>query len=180
MSLQVTDLEQRHDYLWRVHQAVPPAGIVGGFNRSHYEDVLVTRVHGTITHKEGVRRFHEINEFERMLAGNGTTILKFFLHVSRAEQNRRLEQRLRDPSKNWKYEPADLTERRRWGAYTRAYADALSHCNTTWAPWYVVPADDKGVRNLLIARTIADTLTAMAPRYPRADRAVIRAARKLR
>ena len=175
-----TDLELRHDFLWRVHQAIPAAGLVGVFNRSHYEDVVVTRVHGTVTHKECVRRFREINDFERMLAGNGTTILKFFLHVSRAEQGRRLAQRLSDPNKNWKYEPADLTERKRWAEYTRAYTDALSHCSTAWAPWYVVPADDKGVRNLLIARTIANTLAAMAPKYPRADRAIIRAARKLR
>jgi PPK2 family polyphosphate:nucleotide phosphotransferase len=175
-----TDIELRHDYLWRVHQAVPAAGMVGVFNRSHYEDVIVTRVHGAVTRKDCTRRFREINEFERMLVGNRVTILKFFLHVSRAEQGRRLNERLADPKKNWKYQAADLSERALWGDYTRAYADVLSQCSTSWAPWYLVPADNKSARNLLIARTIADTLTEMAPRYPRADRAVIKAAQRLR
>jgi PPK2 family polyphosphate:nucleotide phosphotransferase len=175
-----TDIELRHDYLWRVHKAVPPAGMIGVFNRSHYEDVIVTRVHGAITRKDCVRRCREINDFERMLVGNRMTILKFFLHVSRAEQGRRLDERLADPKKNWKFQEGDLSERALWDEYTRAYAEALSQSSTSWAPWYLVPADNKSARNLLIARTIADTLTAMAPRFPRADRAVILAAQRLR
>jgi polyphosphate kinase 2 (PPK2 family) len=140
--------------------------------------VLVTRVHGLVGRKECERRYHEINDFERMLTANGVTILKFFLHVSRAEQARRLAERLSDPKKNWKYNAGDLAERALWPRYTSAYVDALSHCSTEWAPWYVVPADDKASRNLLIARTIADTLIAMHPVYPKATREVLAAARR--
>jgi PPK2 family polyphosphate:nucleotide phosphotransferase len=176
---QPTALERRHDYLWRVHGVVPAAGEVGVFNRSHYEDVLVPRVHGMISSDVCQRRYGEINDFERMLAANGVTILKFFLHVSRAEQGRRLAKRLRNPEKNWKYDALDLAERARWSDYTRAYAQALRECSTSWAPWYIVPADDKAVRNLLVARTIVATLARMAPKYPRGDKATIGAARKL-
>jgi PPK2 family polyphosphate:nucleotide phosphotransferase len=175
-----TDLELRHDYLWRVHSVVPPAGTIGVFNRSHYEDVLVTRVHGMIGRKQCERRYREINDFERMLTANGVTILKFFLHISRAEQARRLAERLSDPRKNWKYDAQDLAERALWSGYTSAYADALSKCSTDWAPWYVVPADDKPSRNLLIARTIAETLAEMHPVYPKASREVLAAARRSR
>jgi PPK2 family polyphosphate:nucleotide phosphotransferase len=173
-------LEMRHDYLWRVHQAVPPAGTVGVFNRSHYEDVLVPRVHHTISRDACKRRYREINAFERMLSDNGVTILKFFLHISRAEQTKRLLERLDNPRKNWKFDTQDLVERARWRDYTRAYVNALSRCSTPWAPWFVVPADDKTVRNWLVSRTITDTLKAMAPRFPRVDPAVLKAARALR
>jgi PPK2 family polyphosphate:nucleotide phosphotransferase len=175
-----SELEMRHDYLWRVHQAVPPAGSVGVFNRSHYEDVLVPRVHHTISHDTCKRRYREINAFERMLTDNGVTILKFFLHISRAEQTKRLLERLDNPRKNWKFDAQDLVERARWRDYTRAYGNALSRCSTSWAPWFVVPADDKTVRNWLVSRTITDTLKDMAPRFPRVDPAVLKVARALR
>ena len=174
-----SDRDLRHDYLWRVHRAVPPAGTVGVFNRSHYEDVLVVRVHALITRDTCKRRYQEINDFERMLTDNGVTILKFFLHISRPEQTRRLMERLSNPKKNWKYDANDLGERALWHKYTRAYQEALSRCSTKWAPWFVVPADDKTVRNWLISRTIADTLARMAPRFPRGDPAVLKAARTL-
>ncbi|HVT38323.1 MAG TPA: PPK2 family polyphosphate kinase [Gemmatimonadaceae bacterium] len=172
-----TELEARHDYLWRVHQAVPPAGTVGVFNRSHYEDVLVPRVHHHISRDTCRQRYREINAFERMLSDNGVRILKFFLHISRDEQARRLRERLSNPRKNWKFDAQDLVERARWRAYTRAYVSALSRCSTSWAPWFIVPADDKTVRNWLVSRTITDTLRDMAPRFPRIDAAVLKAAR---
>ncbi|HYH43914.1 MAG TPA: PPK2 family polyphosphate kinase [Burkholderiales bacterium] len=168
-----SEIEQRHDFLWRIHHRVPPRGIIGVFNRSHYEDVLVPRVHGDITKAVLERRFAQINDFERMLAANGVSILKFFLHISRAEQKKRLEKRLSDPEKNWKFRAGDLSDRAKWGAYSAAYRDAIRRCSTTWAPWYVVPADDKKVRTLLIARTIADALERLKLRWPKADPAML-------
>ncbi|HEY8062392.1 MAG TPA: PPK2 family polyphosphate kinase [Gemmatimonadales bacterium] len=166
-------LELRHDFLWRVHRRIPARGIVGIFNRSHYEDVIAARVRRLVPKDVWKARFAQINAFERMLADNGVVILKFFLHVSRDEQKRRLQDRLTDETKNWKFRPGDLEDRARWTAYTEAFTDALRRCSTAWAPWYVVPADDKRLRNLLIARVIADTLDRLHLRYPPADRSVL-------
>lgn len=171
-----TPLEQRHDFLWRVHLQVPARGMIGIFNRSHYEDVVVPRVHDQMTKKEIVRRYEHINDFERMLAQNRVVVMKFLLHVSRDEQKARLKERLSDPTKNWKFRKGDLDDRRQWDDFTRAYKGVLAHTSTDWAPWYVVPADDKDVRDWLVARTIADRLSSLHLRYPRVDASV----RKLR
>ncbi len=166
-------VELSHDYLWRVHQRVPPRGMIGVFNRSHYEDVLVVRVHGLVPETVWRARYDQINAFERHLADNGVTILKFCLHISREEQRRRLIARLRDESKHWKFNPGDLKERGRWDDYTAAYADALRLTSTAWAPWYVVPADRKPLRDVLVARVVVDALERMAPRYPAAEASVV-------
>lgn len=163
-----TSLELSHDFLWRVHAAVPPRGYIGIWNRSHYEDVLVARVRRLVPRATWNARYEQINEFEKMLAANNITILKFFLHVSRAEQKERLIDRLVDPTENWKFRAGDLDDRRRWTAYTSAYRDALKLCSTKWAPWYVVPADSKTVRNYLITRVMNETLRGLKLRYPRA------------
>jgi PPK2 family polyphosphate:nucleotide phosphotransferase len=168
-----TELEQRHDFLWRIHQRVPARGMIGIFNRSHYEDVLVPRVHETMARKVWSPRYDQINEFERMLAANGIVQLKFMLHVSRDEQKRRLVERLTDPTKNWKFREGDLEDRDRWDDFTKAYRGILSHTSTEWAPWYIVPADDKKARNVLVARTIADRLDALGLRYPKADQSIV-------
>ena len=169
-----TELEQRHDYLWRVHAQVPARGMIGIFNRSHYEDVIVPRVHGSITKKEWTARYDQINDFEKMLTENATVILKFMLHISRDEQKRRLLDRLTDETKNWKFRVGDLEDRAKWDDFTKAYEAMLAHTSTKEAPWYIVPADDKGVRNFLIARTIADALEDLDLRYPPADPAVLK------
>ena len=168
-----TDLEQHHDFLWRVHQQVPARGMIGIFNRSHYEDVLVPRVHGTLAKREWMARYEQINDFERMLAANGVVIMKFMLHISRGEQKQRLTDRLTDKSKNWKFRLGDLDDRGRWDEFTKAYRGALSHTSTEAAPWYVVPADDTDVRDYLVARTIADRLKKLRLRYPPADPAIL-------
>ena len=168
-----TELEQRHDFLWRIHAQVPQRGMIGIFNRSHYEDVLVPRVRGSITKKEWLARYDEINDFERMLDRSGLVILKFMLHVSRDEQKRRLMERLADETKNWKFRVGDLEDRAKWDDFSKAYEGALEHTSTKWAPWYIVPADDKDVRDWLVARTIADALEKLDLRYPPADPAVL-------
>lgn len=168
-----TDAELAHDFLWRVHQVIPPRGIIGIFNRSHYEDVLVARVRKLVPPTVWRQRFRQINDFERLLAENGVTILKFFLHISREEQRQQLLERLTDPTKNWKFRAGDLDDRARWSQYTTAYRDALRRCSTRWAPWYVVPADHKGVRNYLITRRINQALSSLHLRYPRAPRATL-------
>jgi PPK2 family polyphosphate:nucleotide phosphotransferase len=168
-----TELERRHDFLWRVHAQAPQRGMIGIFNRSHYEDVLVPRAHGSITKKEWLARYDEINDFEEMLDRNGVVILKFMLHVSREEQKRRLMERLADETKNWKFRVGDLEDRAKWDEFTKAYEGALKHTSTKWAPWYIVPADDKDVRDWLIARRIADALDKLDLRYPPADPAVL-------
>ena len=168
-----TDIEQRHDFLWRIHAHIPPRGMIGIFNRSHYEDIIVPRVHGLLRKKEWTARYDHINDFERMLSANGVVILKFMLHVSRAEQKRRLEERLTDATKNWKFRVGDLDDRRKWGAFTKAYRGILSHTSTDWAPWFIVPADNKDVRDWLISRTIADTLEDLKLRYPPADPEIV-------
>ena len=171
--------ERRHDYLWRVHRAVPEFGQVGVFNRSHYEDVLVARVRGLAPRERWEPRFDQINDFERMLAENGTTILKFFLQISKAEQKKRLLKRLARPEKRWKFAPSDLEDRELWDDYTGAYRDVLTRCSTPYAPWYVVPADDKRVRDFLIAEVLVDTLERMAPRIPEADPRVLEMAARI-
>ena len=169
-----TELELTHDYLWRVHSRMPVKGMIGIFNRSHYEDVLAVRVHNLVPRKVWSKRYQQINDFERMLSENGITILKFFLHISKEEQKERLLKRLDDPAKQWKFSAGDLGERKLWASYTAAYRDAVRKCSTTWAPWYIVPADKKKVRDYLVARAVVDTLQRMAPRYPKVDGDVLK------
>jgi len=158
--------ELAHDYLWRVHQKVPARGEITIFNRSHYEEILVVRVHNLVPEEQWSRRYEHINAFERMLADEGTTILKFFLHISKEEQKERLESRLARPEKNWKFSRGDLAERRLWDQYQSAFADMLSRTSTEWAPWYVVPADSKWYRNLVISQVLVDTLESFDMKYP--------------
>ncbi len=153
-----TTREQAHDFLWRVHRVVPGRGMISIFNRSHYEDVLVVRVHDLVPEKVWQRRYAAINNFERLLAQNDVIILKFYLHISNDEQERRLLARQEDRTKAWKLSSADWAERRYWDDYQEAYQDALSKCSTDEAPWYIVPANRKWYRNLLIARTIVSAL----------------------
>jgi PPK2 family polyphosphate:nucleotide phosphotransferase len=161
-----THQEQAHDFLWRIHNALPPRGFIGIFNRSHYEDVLVTRVHGELDDETARLRFRQINDFERALSENGVTILKFFLHISPAEQKRRLEARLRDPEKNWKFNAQDLAERKFWRDYQKMYAQAIEHTNTRWARWWIIPGDAKWYRNFVVATVIAHALKKMDPQFP--------------
>lgn len=159
-------LELSHDFLWRIHQQVPPKGYISIFNRSHYEDVLVVRVNQLVDEPVWRARYGHINAFERLLTDSGTRILKFFLHISKDEQKKRLQARLDDPTKNWKFSPGDLPVRAQWDDYMAAYADALTECNTAYAPFYIVPANKKWFRDLLITQVICETLTAMNPQYP--------------
>ncbi len=159
--------ETERDFLWRIHKAVPARGEVGVFNRSHYEDVLVVRVHELVPEKTWRARFEQINDFERMLAGAGTTIVKCFLHISKAEQRERLIDRLEDAEKNWKFNEGDIEERRRWKQYTRAYHDVLAKCGTTHAPWHVIPADKKWFRNWAVSEVLVRTLEEMDPHPPK-------------
>ena len=158
--------ELAHDYLWRVHKAVPRKGAIGIFNRSHYEDVLVVRVHDLVPKATWSRRYGQINDFERHLADNGTTIVKFFLAIDKDEQRDRFQARYDDPTKRWKFSMADLEERKLWDDYQRAFDDALSKCSTDRAPWYVIPANRKWFRNLAVATILADTIAALKPTYP--------------
>ena len=167
-----TEVERAHDYLWRIHQQVPGAGEIVIFNRSHFEDVLVPVVRGWITKAETEQRFAQLNDFERMLTETGTVILKFFLHVSKEEQRQRLQERLDDPTKHWKFAIADLDERKRWDDYQDAYSAMIAATGTPWAPWTVVPADSKTHRNLMIATAVVDALRALKLRYPPGDPAL--------
>lgn len=153
-----TSEELSHDYLWRIHKQTPGKGEWVIFNRSHYEDVLVVRVHNLVPEEVWSRRYDQINAFERLLVDEGTTILKFFLHISKDAQKERLIERLEMPAKNWKFNPADLKERDLWDQYQKAYEDVLEKTSTDWAPWHVIPADKNWFRNLLICRTLVDTL----------------------
>ncbi|HEY2561933.1 MAG TPA: PPK2 family polyphosphate kinase [Caldimonas sp.] len=164
--------ERAHDYLWRIHRQVPAAGEIVIFNRSHYEDVLVPVVKGWITAAETQQRFAQINDFERMLCETGTVILKFFLHVSKEEQRLRLQARLDDPTKHWKFALGDLDERKRWDEYQAAYSAMIAATGTTRARWTVVPADSKTHRNLMIATAVVDRLRALKLRYPPDDPAL--------
>ena len=170
-------VELRHDFLWRVHQVVPPRGMIGVFNRSHYEDVLTVRVRGLVPEAVWQARFAQINHFEAMLHANGVIIRKCLLHVSQDEQRERLQARLNDPRRNWKFRLEDLDDRARWDEYTEAYRDVLTHCSTAVAPWYVIPSDDKAVRNYLVARLLVETLESVKPVYPAILPAVRDAAR---
>jgi len=173
-----TPEERAHDFLWRIHRAVPPAGSIGIFNRSLYEDVLVTRVHGEISDEEAKHRFHRINEFEKLLVKSGTTILKFYLGISKHEQRKRLENRLNDPQKRWKLSLADIAERKFWDRYQKYYAEAIKATSTRHAPWYLIPANHKWYRNHLVAHVIVKTLRSMDPQYPPAAQGI--ANRKIR
>lgn len=162
-----TPIEKEHDFLWRVHVAVPRMGMIGIFNRSHYEDVLVTRVHGQISNKEAHARMEQIVAFEESLAENNVAILKFFLHISREEQTRRLESRLADASKHWKVSESDFAERKFWDQYQSAYEDAISRTNRKFAPWFIIPADHKWYRNVVISKILVDTLQGLNMKYPK-------------
>jgi PPK2 family polyphosphate:nucleotide phosphotransferase len=161
-----TPEELAHDYLWRVHKQTPGKGEIVIFNRSHYEDVLVVRVHQLVPETAWRKRYEQINEFERLLAEEGTTILKFFLHIDLDEQKERLEARLHDPTKQWKFNLGDLAERKLWPEYTRAYEDVLNKTSTEWAPWHIVPSNRKWYRNLVIATLLVDALKDLKMAYP--------------
>jgi PPK2 family polyphosphate:nucleotide phosphotransferase len=171
-SCQVTSFKQpsieelNHDFLWRISRAVPRKGNIGIFNRSHYEDVLVVRVHNLVPKREWQTRYERINIFEKMLTSGGATIIKVFLHISKEEQRKRLQARLDNKDKLWKFSHADLAERQYWDDYQKAYEDAMTLCNTSWAPWYIVPANRKWYRNLVISRILRKALAKMDPRYP--------------
>ena len=164
-----SELERQHDFLWRIHKQVPAAGMIGIFNRSHYEDVLVVRVDRIVPESTWQARFEQINNFEAQLAASGTTILKFFLHISPEEQAERFRDRLRKPEKNWKFSRGDLDKRRQWFDYQQAFQDMLEKCTTEIAPWHVIPADRKWYRNTVIARTIISTLETINPQFPTTD-----------
>jgi len=167
-----SDQERAHDYLWRIHQEVPSAGEMVIFNRSHYEDVLVPVIKGWITKEETLQRYAHINDFERMLSETGTVILKFMLHISKDEQRLRLQERLDDPTKHWKFAVGDLEQRTRWDDYQAAYAAAVAATGTPWAPWTIVPADSKTHRNLMIATVVKQALLNLKLRYPPGDPAL--------
>jgi PPK2 family polyphosphate:nucleotide phosphotransferase len=163
-----TKTELAHDYLWRIHAACPRRGTIGIFNRSHYEDVLIAKVRGLAPKDVIEQRYEQINAFEKILAENGTTILKFMLHISKDEQQERLQERLDNPEKHWKFNPGDLEDRTYWDAYQDAYETMLRRCSTHHAPWHVIPADRKWVRNAAIASIVKATLEEMDPQYPKA------------
>ena len=162
--------ELAHDYLWRIHRAMPAAGEITVFNRSHYEDVLVPTVNGWISKEQTRQRYAQINDFERMLTENGTILLKFMLHISKDEQRERLQERIDDESKHWKFSLGDLDVRKQWNEYQAAYAALLGATSTPWAPWIVVPADSKTHRNLMIATVVRDTLQSLNLSYPPAKK----------
>jgi PPK2 family polyphosphate:nucleotide phosphotransferase len=158
--------ELAHDYLWRVHKVTPGRGMIGIFNRSHYEDVLVVRVAKLAPEELWRKRYEHINDFERLLADSGVTIVKFFLHISREEQAERFRERQQDPTKQWKFSPGDLEVRKQWDDYMLAFEDALTKCNSEYAPWYVIPADHKWYRNLAVSDMLVETMGKMGLRYP--------------
>ncbi len=164
-----TPEELAHDFLWRIHQKVPSLGTIGIFNRSHYEDVLVTRVHGQISSNVADKRMKEINHFEKLLSSSGTTILKFFLHISKDEQRERLQARIDNPSKRWKFNLNDLVERKKWESYQKVYEDMISKTSTDAAPWHVVPSNHKWYRNWVVGRIVVKALEKMDLRQPPAD-----------
>jgi PPK2 family polyphosphate:nucleotide phosphotransferase len=164
-----TPVEIDHDYLWRIHRHTPGKGDIAVFNRSHYEDVLVVRVHELVPKDVWSRRYRHINDFERMLADEGTTILKFFLHIDLREQKERLQARLDEPHKRWKFRQGDLEERKLWPQYTEAYEEVLNRTSTEWAPWYIIPANRKWYRNLLVGSIIVKTLRDLDMKYPQSE-----------
>jgi PPK2 family polyphosphate:nucleotide phosphotransferase len=159
-------IELAHDFLWRVHAEVPHDGELVIFNRSHYEDVLIVRVHELVPESRWRGRYEHIRRFERLLTDEGTTVIKFFLHISKDEQKARLQARLDDPNKHWKFNRADLDERKHWDDYTRAYQDALSETSADHAPWYIIPADRKWFRDLVVAKVVTETLDGLGLAYP--------------
>lgn len=161
-----SDEDLTHDYLWRIHKETPQDGYIRVFNRSHYEDVLVVRVHKLVTEEVWSRRFGHIRDFERMLADEGTTIVKLFLNISKEEQRMRLQARLDEPDKHWKFNKADLADREMWDDYQRAFEDAISETSTEYAPWYVIPANRKWYRNLVVSSILIETLEKMDPQFP--------------
>ena len=168
----VTDFKQpsatelAQDYLWRIHTACPARGQIGIWNRSHYEDVIATRVRGLTSEHVWRRRYQHLREFERMLHDEGTTIIKLFLHISFEEQGKRFGERAHDPTKQWKLQPSDLADRSHWNAYTNAYEEALTETSTEWAAWHVIPADRKWVRNVIVTRLLLHTLQELHPQFP--------------
>lgn len=164
--------ELAHDFLWRVHREAPPNGYIGIFNRSHYEDVLITRVHGWVTDTVAKRRLNQIKEFEELLSESGTTVLKFFLHISKEEQKERLEARIADPEKRWKWSSGDIEERKLWDDYQKAFEDVMSATSTKGAPWFVVPANRKWYRNLFVADRVVNALEDMKLKTPPAPEGV--------
>jgi PPK2 family polyphosphate:nucleotide phosphotransferase len=165
-----TPEELDHDYLWRVHKKTPAKGEIVIFNRSHYEDVLVTRVHKLIDKKEVKRRFRQICDFEKMLTEEGTLVLKFFLHISKEEQKKRLEARLDNPDKGWKFDKGDIVERKSWNLYQEAYADVMNETNSKYAPWYIIPSDHKWFRNLAVATILVEQLKSLKMKYPNLEK----------
>lgn len=169
-SFKVPSIEElSHDYLWRYHIACPRRGMIGIFNRSHYESVLVERVHQIVPEKVWSKRYDQLNDFERMLTAERTVVLKFFLHISKAEQKKRFEARLHDKSRHWKFSADDLAERKYWDDYQEAFADALHFCSTDHAPWFIVPSDHKWFRNWVLSDTIVRTLEKLDMKYPKAS-----------
>lgn len=164
-----TEEEQAHDFLWRIRKRLPPPGTVGVFDRSHYEDVLITRVHGLVSDADARARYAEINAFEAELVASGTTLVKCFLHISYETQRERLLARLDKPDKHWKFNVADIDERAFWSKYQAAYADALAACSSPDAPWYVIPSDKKKYRNWLVAEVLREVFVELDPQYPRPD-----------
>ena len=164
-----SEVELAHDYLWRVHHVVPANGEIVIFNRSHYEDVLVVRVHQLVPKERWEKRYDQINAFERQLTDEGTLILKFFINIDQAEQLERFQDRLGDPTKRWKFRAGDLDERALWGDYMAAYEDALRRCSTDAAPWFAIPGNRKWFRDLAIARIVADAIEGLDPQYPVRD-----------
>jgi PPK2 family polyphosphate:nucleotide phosphotransferase len=161
-----TEWEMAHDYLWRIHEHTPGNGGIVIFNRSHYEDVLVVRVKGLVPEERWRRRYDHIVAFERLLADEGTTVVKFYLHISKEEQRQRLEARLQEPDKRWKFNPGDLEDRKLWDDFQEAYEEAITRTSTEHAPWYVIPADRKWYRDLAVASVLIETLERMDPRFP--------------
>jgi PPK2 family polyphosphate:nucleotide phosphotransferase len=162
-----TPEELKHDFLWRIHKVAPAKGMIGVWNRSHYEDVLIVRVRNFVEKKVWEARYADINAFEQLLANNGLTMLKFYLHISKDEQKARLQARLDDPEKIWKFNPGDLPERARWDDYQMAYEDAINRCTTAHAPWYIVPANQKWARNIAVMEAVVASLEKMAPKFPK-------------
>jgi PPK2 family polyphosphate:nucleotide phosphotransferase len=167
-----TDLELAHDFLWRIHQHTPPRGSVTIFNRSHYEDVLVVRVNELVPEDVWQKRYEHINAFERLLADSGVAIVKFYLHISKDEQKQRFQERLDRREKNWKFNPGDLDTRSQWDDYMAAFEDVFSKCNHPWAPWYIVPANHKWYRNLVISTVLVEVMEQMDMRYPPAPEGI--------
>jgi PPK2 family polyphosphate:nucleotide phosphotransferase len=164
-----TEAERAQDYLWRVHHVCPPRGHLGAFNRSHYEDVLAARFEGAVSHEQCRRRYRHLREFERMLTEEGTTVVKVYLHLSKEEQRTRLQERIDDLQKRWKFKPGDLDVREQWDDYRAAYEEVITETSTDHAPWYVVPADRKWVRDLAVATLLVATLRRLDPRFPPPD-----------